>query len=828
MSSTAARWGAIVARRPGLVLAAAAALVLIAAEPASRLSLRTDLDAMLPSAGAASEAYRAFVSEFGAVEKVFVTIRLPEGTAPDPDRLGDASDALAAVLSSAPDVRTVRTGPIEDDERFLAERLAPQLPLLLDDEGVARLRSGVDEAALDARVAAIRDTVAGPGAMLLSRYAAVDPLGLAGETPGARAVPRTLGVDPLTGAVLSWDDRAALVIVTPVGGAADPEAGRRLESTLDAAYASVRSALGTDLAFEAVGGPLYAAHDERALRADLIKIVAAASVLILVLIVLAFDGAAIPTISFLAVAVGQVWCAALVASFYGAVTAVGVGFAAILLGLGDDFTIHLGARVRELWLAGRTPADAVAGAIGDTGPGIVSAALTTAAAFAVLGWASFRPIEELGVVTALGVILVLVSTFLVAAPLMFLAARLWKRRTERRSWRLLGRLVALCVTTGSRAPRVTLIGAAVITIAACVALGRLRIDADLGRLRPEHHPAVHAERGLARDFGLGLDTTSVIVPAPDLETALDRAASVAEITRRTVPAAEVTTPSDWIVGGERRRKRLAALAPLHLDAVAERLAAKLDQAGLDERAFVRSLDGLRAIGSGRAPEPPPRSSWPAWMAESVVERPGAVLVAVQVNVAQETWTAGPPEDLLRRIEALAPGAQVANARRLAGDVRRAARSDLSRLAPLALGVVLAIVLLSHRGSIRATTLTFAPVLLGATWCLGVWGLLGRPLDIFALAVLPVLAGLGVDDGLHVLHVARRHGDDLARAAGEAGRGIVLTNLTTCAGFASLVVSDVPGLRNGGLLIAVGNLFCLVATLVVLPALAQVLPERGRS
>jgi predicted RND superfamily exporter protein len=67
-------------------------------------------------------------------------------------------------------------------------------------------------------------------------------------------------------------------------------------------------------------------------------------------------------------------------------------------------------------------------------------------------------------------------------------------------------------------------------------------------------------------------------------------------------------------------------------------------------------------------------------------------------------------------------------------------------------------------------------------------------------------------------LARQRGEDLTRAAHEAGRGVVLTNVTTCAGFLALVLSRVPGLRNGGLIICVGNLLCLIATLLVLPAI----------
>jgi len=118
------------------------------------------------------------------------------------------------------------------------------------------------------------------------------------------------------------------------------------------------------------------------------------------------------------------------------------------------------------------------------------------------------------------------------------------------------------------------------------------------------------------------------------------------------------------------------------------------------------------------------------------------------------------------------------------------------------------------------------------WTFGIWGALGLPLDLFALGVLPVLLSMGVDDGLHVLHAAHEGG--VAEAVHRTGRGILLTNLTTSAGFGSLALSHVPGLRTGGLLLCLGNLLCLAATFLVLPAVtrpsaaAGPAPARSRS
>ena len=127
----------------------------------------------------------------------------------------------------------------------------------------------------------------------------------------------------------------------------------------------------------------------------------------------------------------------------------------------------------------------------------------------------------------------------------------------------------------------------------------------------------------------------------------------------------------------------------------------------------------------------------------------------------------------------------------------------------------------HGFRLGAGLLSLAPVALGSLWTLGCWGWLDGRLDLFSLSVLPILLGIGVDDGLHAVHGARvvpgvREG--MLASVKKISRAVTLTTMTTAVGFGSLTLSSVPGLRRGGLLVAVGVVLCLAATLFVLPAL----------
>ncbi|MGF1528459.1 MAG: hopanoid biosynthesis-associated RND transporter HpnN, partial [Candidatus Competibacterales bacterium] len=82
--------------------------------------------------------------------------------------------------------------------------------------------------------------------------------------------------------------------------------------------------------------------------------------------------------------------------------------------------------------------------------------------------------------------------------------------------------------------------------------------------------------------------------------------------------------------------------------------------------------------------------------------------------------------------------------------------------------------------------------------------------------LPLLLGLGVDNGIHVLHRLRR-GETLPLSRSSTARAVWFSALTTLASFATLMTSAHRGMASMGLVLTLGVIFTLFATLWVLPA-----------
>ena len=142
------------------------------------------------------------------------------------------------------------------------------------------------------------------------------------------------------------------------------------------------------------------------------------------------------------------------------------------------------------------------------------------------------------------------------------------------------------------------------------------------------------------------------------------------------------------------------------------------------------------------------------------------------------------------------------------------------------------------GTFRPLANLYLPVLVVAVagvWTFGALSLLGIPFSFLMVAVVPLLLGVGIDDAIHLLHryeeerCKGRSGPEAMRIAlGRTGRALLLTTLTTTAGFAALLVAPSPPLRAFGLLSAVAMLSAFLVTVLLVPAAKALVREGPRT
>ena len=134
---------------------------------------------------------------------------------------------------------------------------------------------------------------------------------------------------------------------------------------------------------------------------------------------------------------------------------------------------------------------------------------------------------------------------------------------------------------------------------------------------------------------------------------------------------------------------------------------------------------------------------------------------------------------------------------------------------------IALMVLFHFRSLGAVILSLLPVVIGTLWLAGLMGWFGIPINLANIMTLPLVIGIGVTNGIHILNrfAEERTPGILSRSTGKA---VLVSGLTAIAGFGSLILAKHRGIYSLGCLMATGIATCMIAGLTFLPALLNLL------
>ena len=616
---------------------------------------------------------------------------------------------------------------------------------------------------------------------------------------------------------------AAIADVRAIAARLDPagDVGVRLTGTVAMEHEELLSVsrgagLGAVATLFMVALVLYAAlRSWRLLLASILTLVAGLSM----------------TAAFAAVAVGQL-------------NLLSIAFVVLNVGLGSDYVIHVLLRYRELVAEGHATNAALVAAVRDVGSSLVLCAFTTAAGFYAFIPTTFSGVSELGLIAGTGVFFGLFASITLLPALVAWWEDEPQGSTSAPTW-LDPRIFAPL----SRRPRLVLGVTTVVVVAAFAALPRVTFDSNPIHLRDPNSESVRTLLELAAAGEAPL--LNLVAVAPDAATARSWAAALRE--RSEVRA---VTTTDSLVPAEQDEK-LALLEDLALLMGGD--FGELQRTPADPAAMARSLAALEAA---TADVPAARALHDAvakWLDGGDAGDHDAALGRLD-----EALTAGLPRELARLAGALRAErfdrdelpAEL-RSRWIAADGRElveiAPAEDVSdnaaasrfiaaaySVVPTATGLpvvyqeasatvvaaferaltyafilVAAIIWLVLR-DLKDTLLVLVPIGLATVLTAALTLVVGMPFNYANIIALPLLVGMGVDNGIHVVH--RMRGESVDRLFDTSTmRAVLASGLTTVASFGNLAFSSHRGTASMGILLALGLVTSMAATLIVLPA-----------
>ncbi len=555
-----------------------------------------------------------------------------------------------------------------------------------------------------------------------------------------------------------------------------------------------------------------------------------------------------------------------------------ITFAPMLIGMAIDFGVHLVTRYEEELRHGATQQTALNKAMVNTGMGIFTGCLTTAGAFFAMSFTDFKGIQEMGVIAGGGLVVCLIP-MMTMLPALLLKGRqnvidhVHPPKEDRRE-----RIERLWLDRPELVMTVT-----VLLCALCFWQARHVIfDYNLLNMQSHGLPAVVYEKKLINSA-----SNSVLYGAIVADT-LPEALEIEKKLRGLSSVADVQSMSRYLSEDQTRKleyvtKVKEAVADIHFATLDDRPANINDLsltlyslqgyfgkalemiAGKNEPELEASLRTIwKAVGELRirinAGNKDANSFQVAFYQQALLQDlrdtfaslktqdDSAPLRAedlppalrhrfigvggkylIQAYPKDDVWRRDVQEKFVGELrQTLDP--QDTNKPIITGTpVQLLEYTDLLRksyeeAAWYAL-IAIAIMVFIHFRSVLCVILALLPVAIGSLWTLGIMGTFGIPFNPANIMTLPLVVGIGVTNGIHILNrfAEEQNPSILAKSTGKA---VIVSALTTVAGFGSLILAQHQGIKSLGWVMSLGTAACMIASLTFLPALLIFLTRTG--
>ena len=783
-----------VSKFPRTVLLVALLLGGAAALASSRLAMKTAFAELLPDDDPGVVALRATQKRMGDLSLLLVGIRSPDIAANE-----RYAEALTSYLRSLPastcELATYHLREIhdfvranrwlylsEDDLEQVRDRLRKQValrknPLLVD------LDEPDSDAALEQRLQ--------------------QPPPLAARFPGG---------------IFRSEDGTVWVAALPPGGFLAANAGEALlAATKDFIQRTPPSRFHPQMDVEPAGSVVTALRNRAGLQRDLALVASLCAVLIPLSIGLYFRRpkavlfVLVPATLATVMAYGVAW---LVFGYLTTVTSFLVSF---IMGNGTNYAVMLLAHYEERRQHGLSAAAATDDAVSQVWRSTGVAALASAASYLSLQVTGFRGFSQFGLIGAAGCLLAWAATFTVVPALLTLFDG--RGPTSARRPRT-GGPIASVARAIERYPRWVTMGGAALTAVMLVGAAHFAGDAFEYDFRKLSTQGLTDAR--VKSFDKEKDALFGRWPQPTV-ILTDRAEDVPEL-RGAIRRADAAAPGNDVIGQmvtvddllpgttEQQQRKLVLL---------EEITRVLDDpamAALDDkqRAQVEQLRPPPSLHVLKASDLPFLAQRPFTEADGTV---GRVLLLFPPDEGLSVWDGR----ALLRMAAVLQRVTLPDGREVQTSgtavIFAAMIRSILHDGPLAmvasLMAVLLLVLLRVR-PIRAALIVMASLLAGVSWMVGTAGWLGLRITFLNFIALPFIFGVGVEYAIHIVTEYRVH-RSVRRTVVSAGGPVALCSWSAIVGYGSLLGANSGALKGLGGVAALGEVMCLLAAVVVLPA-----------
>ncbi len=588
----------------------------------------------------------------------------------------------------------------------------------------------------------------------------------------------------------------------------------------------------------------------------------------LVLIILLFGFASIrkTVLSLIPLACGMAITLGVISLSIERLNLISSAFLAVLFGIGIDFGIYFIRRTEEELGNGKSIEESVMAAVVRTGRGVITGGITTGLAFLAISFSDFSGYSELGLTAGTGIIIVLVVTLLMM-PALLLNVKIEKRHYETEDDDI-----------AARAPKRRSVLWAIVSVSAAgmcfgvYSLFNIGMDYNALSLLPKDTESTVYQMKMEESSDMKMSFAAVRAESLQEVRQISEALEKLTVVARVESAAQLVPPDqkekqaiikkysaylrnfqiphtageysgrdykavfeelmpffqnaleDAFAGGRSDLVTTLDALIVSMEKVRSALAGDNSSAALGrtrdfEKTLFRDLQrGSELLGKWMSLNEITEEDVPPDMISQLKSEKGEY--ALLVYPRESIWDVSALDRFVAEVKARVPnitGFPVTHR----VFVRQAASAVFQAMIYAVLMVLL--ILAVDLRSVRSMLLALIPLVTGMLWMQSLMYILNISYNVANIAALPLLLGLGVVYGVHIVHRWRESPEHSAFVSSHTdGRAVAFAALTTVSGLGSIVFARHQGVSTFGVLLFFGIMLSMISSLYVLPSVIDLL------